>query len=392
MHKNRILYCIYLVIIFYVSMIYNNYGLYVVLAASFLLPVAALLYSLLLWHKVHVSWGMPEYDPQKNEPARVGLLIRNNSFLPTGDILVRFSVTDVQKNQSKKRKTKTAVAGHSTGSSAVSAEFNHPGNVSCRILRVRVCEPLGLFCVTGNITVSEVSFTIMPMVADIAVTPFRHNPYAYIEEEEYSKVKPGDDPSELFGTREYRPGDRRNRIHWALTAKQDELIVKELGLPEECASLVLFDMVKTDDDDEIATLFETVFSLSAHLAAQSHRHRFAWFNENSGVICRQTVETRDDVFTVIPQVFSCPLAGRDRSVVPLYFAEHPRERFRNIFYVTNAGDRLGLDALHAAREDAYVDCYVISKNGTGRDEGEWRENIVRPMYLAEDFSEKGGAQ
>lgn len=391
MHKNRILYCVYLVIIFYVSMIYNNYGLYVVLGLSVVLPVVSLVYSLMLWGKVHLSWGLPEYDPERNEPARIGLLIRNNSFLPTGLIVVRYSVSDVQKNQSRKLKTKIAVAGHTSGSTKISAEFNHPGNVSCRFNKVRVYDLLGLFCVAGNITVSEVSFTIMPMVSEIVVTPFRHNPYAYIEEEEYSKVKPGDDPSELFGTREFRPGDRRNRIHWALTAKQDELIVKELGLPVECASLVLLDMVRTDNDDEIATLFETVFSLSAHLAAQSHRHRFAWLNSANRVVCRQTVETRDDVFTVIPQVFSCPLSDTDESVVPLYFAENPRERFRNIFYVTNSRNRSGLDALRGAREDAYVDCYVISENATGRDEGEWRENIIRPLYLAEDFTEKGGS-
>ena len=51
------------------------------------------------------------------------------------------------------------------------------------------------------------------------------------EDPEYSKVKPGDDPSEIFDFHSYREGDPIARIHWKLSSKHDELMVKEFSLP-----------------------------------------------------------------------------------------------------------------------------------------------------------------
>ena len=38
-----------------------------------------------------------------------------------------------------------------------------------------------------------------------------------IESDSYSTIKGGDDPSEVFAIREYREGDRLQRIHWKLS-------------------------------------------------------------------------------------------------------------------------------------------------------------------------------
>ena len=391
MHRNRILYCLYLIFLLYISMIYNNYGLYVVFAMSVFLTVVAAVLCLLI-RPLRISWGTPLLSGGEKEGAGFGIVLRNDSIIPTGDVVIRYSVTDVQKNSSVQRKLKTAVSAGSATEEQLDAEFFHPGNVILRLKSVRVSEPLGLFSRNMKIEQSEIAFSVMPEMYDLLESPFRNNPYAYVEEEEYSKVKPGDDPSELFGTREYRPGDRRNRIHWALTAKQDELIVKELGLPVECSSLVLLDMIRTDEDMEIKALFETVFTLSRHLAAKGHRHRLAWYDSNRGVLSRVYVEHAEEVYDAIPQVFCCRLSRESETGVKRYFADYPRERFKNIFYVTNSLDDNGLDALRELRGDAYVECYLICPVVETADEGEWRVTTIRPKHVEEDLAGKGGAQ
>ena len=40
----------------------------------------------------------------------------------------------------------------------------------------------------------------------------------------------GYDPSELFDVREFQNGDRLQSVHWKLSARTDELMVKELSL------------------------------------------------------------------------------------------------------------------------------------------------------------------
>lgn len=51
-----------------------------------------------------------------------------------------------------------------------------------------------------------------------------------LDSDEYSMRHPGDDPSETFALREYVPGDRVRSIHWKLTEKTGEVIVRQLGL------------------------------------------------------------------------------------------------------------------------------------------------------------------
>lgn len=60
------------------------------------------------------------------------------------------------------------------------------------------------------------------------------------EGEQYSQTKPGSDPSETFGIRAYIPGDPIRQIHWKLSLKSDDLLLRELGLPVVNKTLLVF--------------------------------------------------------------------------------------------------------------------------------------------------------
>lgn len=63
--------------------------------------------------------------------------------------------------------------------------------------------------------------------------------------------KKGQDISEVSGLREYVPGDSMNSIHWKLSGKLDELIVREFGQPSNYNTLILYEMMKRNQDEEI---------------------------------------------------------------------------------------------------------------------------------------------
>ena len=63
------------------------------------------------------------------------------------------------------------------------------------------------------------------------------------EAESYDDFQPGTDVSQIFDVREYRPGDRLQRILWKLSAKSDGLLVREDSQPLACAVVFLLDML-----------------------------------------------------------------------------------------------------------------------------------------------------
>ena len=51
----------------------------------------------------------------------------------------------------------------------------------------------------------------------------------------------GEDRSEVYQLREYRPGDDIRQIHWKLSSKLDRMIVRDPGLPLERSVLLLWE-------------------------------------------------------------------------------------------------------------------------------------------------------
>lgn len=43
----------------------------------------------------------------------------------------------------------------------------------------------------------------------------------------YSGSRPGDDPGETYDIREYRSGDSIRQIHWKLSGKLDDIMIRE---------------------------------------------------------------------------------------------------------------------------------------------------------------------
>ncbi|MDE7328057.1 MAG: DUF58 domain-containing protein, partial [Lachnospiraceae bacterium] len=126
----------------------------------------------------------------------------------------------------------------------------------------------------------EGGVTVLPEAFAMEGYPVRPNPNVMVEGEIYSGTKSGDDASELFDIRTYAPGDKLNRIHWKLTGKFGQVMVKEFGLPVDCSVLIFLDYGFHKDMGEFLkyrdALLCVLFSLSGTLSAQGHIHYIAW--------------------------------------------------------------------------------------------------------------------
>jgi len=100
----------------------------------------------------------------------------------------------------------------------------------------------------------------------------------------------------VFDIREFRPGDRLQRVHWKMTAKSEDYLVKEFSKPEGYP-LILFldlsaDIPKQERLHRTHQLIEIAASLSISLLAENCAHYFAWCGEHMeilrmGVCCEE---------------------------------------------------------------------------------------------------------
>lgn len=97
------------------------------------------------------------------------------------------------------------------------------------------------------------------------------------EGEEIRYNRHGFDPSMYYGARPYEEGDSLKNIHWKLTGKTEDYMVRELGeQAEELPTLFLETFVTDTDAKRLDGLLEKYISVSQHLAEENIRHRLLW--------------------------------------------------------------------------------------------------------------------
>lgn len=103
----------------------------------------------------------------------------------------------------------------------------------------------------------------------------------------YDTVKSGDDAGEILKLRPFRDGDKIRNIHWKLSAKADELIVRENSMPKACSTVLMLDRVSDGRADQF---IKVVASLSFSLMDMDCPHFIAWYSKRYQDVVRIRVD------------------------------------------------------------------------------------------------------
>ena len=133
-------------------------------------------------------------------------------------------------------------------------------------------------------------------------------PQSYSDDAEvWSQVKKGNDITEVFALRDYVPGDRLSQIHWKLSGKRNELIVREPSLPVEKSLLVFWDKNSCEAGPEkMDAMAEAVSSVAQKLSEEGVLFTLGWTDGRFPE--RVEVEYSEDLLEAIPRMIK---TGRD---------------------------------------------------------------------------------
>ena len=225
----------------YLYFMYDETAISGILVLMVLYPVCAWLFLLMVRKKI--SAGLDRVPPmgEKGKCIRAGVTVRNASRTAAVRCEVEISVRNRISGRKIKRRYQGILPPGREETFWCESESDFCGNMEIELESVRICDLLGIFYIKRAVH-SRASvkimpeFRLMPLEITRAAREFR------TDSDEYSGEKRGDDPSELFQVREYRVQDSIRDIHWKLSAKEEELMVKEHALPLGCAVLVWIDL------------------------------------------------------------------------------------------------------------------------------------------------------
>ena len=260
----------------------------------------------------------------------VKVIVTNKSRLALRRAKVRLAVKDTISGHVERSWMKLPILFHGEQNFVRNVAFPGAGNYEITLEKIRVYDPTGLMFGTVRVR-STASVLVMPVLHDVSVHLTGAVKMFYGESDVYDQHSPGYDRTELFRVREYQKGDRLQNVHWKLTAKQDELMVKDGSLPLSCPIVLVlkaFPRKKREQKAHVVSYLEAAASLSYSLVEAKCPHFVVWYDESEKDIVRLRVDDDESLFYFIGVLMRIKWARPAEDVSDWY-----REKYRMEHYV-----------------------------------------------------------
>ena len=338
-----ILYTVLLIASVFFYILYEHAFSFYLFAFLLIVPVILLILTIYTAKRIKVSFVDRQNTAGRSARLPVRLKVSNYSALPCSNLLIEIEYCNMLDGKKTVVKINTPIYPHETQTMTLTVSGIHCGTVNFRIKRCKISDMLRLF----SLRLRRSSIDILDSVSTVTILPeyvSLENPidnYADLglETDEYSKTQKGDDPSEIFDIRDYVDGDKLNRIHWKLSAKQDKTMVKDYSLPIANSITILLEMVKPKGkEDELVkfdALIETAASLSNYLLENAVPHRVAFYDRAGDRLTELEIKDDESHGEMIAMLLQASLYPEADTAAKHYIAADERARCGHIIYVSN---------------------------------------------------------
>ncbi|MGN0142999.1 MAG: DUF58 domain-containing protein [Roseburia sp.] len=323
---NLVLYLAVLAIILYMSVIYGNMGFALIAFAGIFFVAAAYGYILLQLFFLRFSLRLPIAVAGTGESLELEIGAENKGVFPVTKLVFLLRYENLLTGERGTLKCWGAADARCKMAVSASLSAGHCGKYRAVLRGVRIYDLTGLFYLRVW-TKKRAEWYVMPRIYDTVVAVSEPSRHFMGEADVYDDTMSGDDASEVLRIRPFRDGDRIQSIHWKMSAKADELMVRENSQPLGCPVVLFLDFFGKGKNMEAFLLL--VASLSFALMDAKCAHYAAWYSSRQGDVVRLRVDDEESFY-----LFLMMLGEERRQPVHRDVQELYREKYRAEAYVT----------------------------------------------------------
>lgn len=207
-----------------------------------------------------------------------------------------------------------------------SVTMRYAGSYEYRLRRVRVYDWTGWFYLTKSLKGSATT-QLLPKVHEIPLQLSGAVRGFFGEAEVYDDRRGGSDASETFQIREYIPGDRLQNIHWKLSAKTDELMVREHSLPKGAPIALLLGArgMERLSPEQRDRFLQLAASISFALMDAECPHIISWYDGAVQDVVRTRVDDEESFYEWQLLYMAVQAERTDCEVEARYLEKYRRE-------------------------------------------------------------------
>ncbi len=236
MRKNRFLYILLVIVCVAFSAAYTSRLSAVLLAAVLVYPVLALITTIVNVFCVSVVFTQNRAVYEKNERFELSVRIKNRFIFACAPIELVCSFPDSDTGLFAEKSVCASLPA--LGSCKISVKCMHKfrGCFNAEIRRVYVCDPLRIIRISRKLKESMTLVFLPRKIVLGELLRTAESDSGLIPARSVSKER-----EDFSHVREYQLGDIMQLVHWKLTAKQDELMIKQFDEITDKRVIILCD-------------------------------------------------------------------------------------------------------------------------------------------------------
>lgn len=303
------------IVTFYVALIYKSVSIGLLGFCQAVLLVTAFLF--LLWYRGKISGTIAVSDAvvTEGEKIRLFLHVRNNAKIACMKCCCRICARNSFSGKGHRGWYEGACIYPGKNQYQRSFSPDKAGRYSFELKKIRIYDMTGLFYLERKCNGCGELY-VLPEIVEVGVQLSEQTRNYFGESEFYDTLRPGNDRSEFFGIREFREGDRIQSIDWKLSAREDELYVREGSMPLGCP-LVLF-LENSGGEKKQESFLTVAASISFSLMDAGCPHFIVWDSGTKQDVIRYRVADEESYY----MFFTTYLADTAQDRLPL------EERYR----------------------------------------------------------------
>lgn len=295
----------------------------------------ALLFVLISGRKIKVSIT-GEHSIDKNQKSDIVIETDNESIVPVPSCNMELICENVLTKEKKSIPVEHSFWPKGKSKAGLTVSSCYCGKEELKAEQAVISDPAGLFSRKQKLDVHSAVY-VMPEIKEIDI-PSEYLDSYDMESYTYSQHKKGNDTGEVFGIREYQDGDSPKQIHWKLSAKMDDLMVRIPSFPIENKLVVLLDNSVAEgtvlEPEKRNDLMELFFSLSFSLLKKNISHSLGWCDHKTGAFIVRRIEGQGDMWAAVPEALSAGIEESKLTTAYRFLASSGEEHFTNHFVVT----------------------------------------------------------
>ena len=338
----------------YIAILALSLGLFIFTGYTFfgLVLFTALLYGIISIFcvalpnpKLTVEFEAPR-EAEKGRVYDAAVRINNMSSFPVMRCIMELSLKNLLTGREEVITLSRGLLPRRISEIDITGESDICGVLELSIRSAFLSDLLGIFKKKAEVSFSPYEILVNPNTEYVPLEQDDLERYD-MESFKYADGKVGSDSSETVGIREYIPGDSIKGIHWKLSAKTGEIMVKEYGLPVDTKLMVLADkkLPKKEAEDRendgekagekrMESLAEFALSTSKTLLEKEMSHEFGWFSMERKSFERRTIQNQDDYQSMMKEFLSSGFLTDEWETVKGFLESEGNKDFAGFLFIT----------------------------------------------------------